>query len=75
MGSRRTARRSLKLPGTSSLQTPASRPRAWARSHVRHTPGSAEIALANQGIDVLLPGIMVTAVDFIADRKVKLVRC
>jgi hypothetical protein len=41
----------------------------------RHTPGSAEIALANQGIDVLLPGIMVTAVDFIADRKVKLVRC
>ena len=28
----------------------------------------------NQGIDVLLPGVMVTAVDFIPDRKVKLVR-
>jgi len=28
----------------------------------------------NQGIDVLLPGLMVTAVDFIPDRKVKLVR-
>ena len=37
-------------------------------------PCSAEIALANQGIDVLLPGLMVTAVDFIPDRKVKLVR-
>ena len=37
-------------------------------------PGSAEIALANQGIDVLLPGAMVTAVDFIPDGKVKLVR-
>ena len=37
-------------------------------------PGSAEIALANQGIDVLLPGAAVTAVDFIPDGKVKLVR-
>ena len=34
-------------------------------------PGSAEIALANQGIDVLLPGTMVTAVDFIPNGKVK----
>ena len=34
-------------------------------------PGAHDIALANQGIDVLLPGVMVTAVDFIADRKVK----
>ena len=38
------------------------------------TPGSAEIALANQGIDVLLPGAAVTAVDFIPDGKAKLVR-
>jgi hypothetical protein len=37
-------------------------------------PGAQDIALANQGIDVLLPGVMVTAVDFIPDRKVKLVR-
>ena len=37
-------------------------------------PGMQDIALANQGIDVLLPGVMVTAVDFIPDRKVKLVR-
>jgi hypothetical protein len=37
-------------------------------------PGSAEIALANQGIDVLLPGATVTAVDFIPNGKVKLVR-
>jgi hypothetical protein len=37
-------------------------------------PGTQDIALANQGIDVLLPGVMVTAVDFIPDRKVKLVR-
>jgi hypothetical protein len=37
-------------------------------------PGTQDIALANQGIDVLLPGVIVTAVDFIADRKVKLVR-
>ena len=37
-------------------------------------PGSAEIALANQGIDVLLPGTMVTAVDFIPNGKVKPVR-
>jgi hypothetical protein len=37
-------------------------------------PGAQDIALANEGIDVLLPGVMVTAVDFIADRKVKLVR-
>ena len=35
-------------------------------------PGAQDIALANQGIDVLLPGVMVTAVDFIPDRKVKL---
>jgi hypothetical protein len=32
-------------------------------------PGAQDIALANQGIDVLLPGVMVTAVDFIPDRK------
>ena len=37
-------------------------------------PGAQDIALANQGIDVLLPGVMVTAVDFIPDRKVKLGR-
>jgi hypothetical protein len=37
-------------------------------------PGAQDIALANQGIDVLLPGAMVTAVDFIPDGKVKLVR-
>ena len=34
-------------------------------------PGSTEIALANQG---MLPGAMVTAVDFIPDGKAKLVR-
>ena len=33
-----------------------------------------EIAVANQGIDVPLPGAMVTAVDFIPDGKAKLVR-
>ena len=32
-------------------------------------PGAQDIALANQGIDVLLPGVMVTAVDFIPDGK------
>jgi hypothetical protein len=32
-------------------------------------PGAQDIALANQGIDVLLPGVMVTAVDFIPDKK------
>jgi hypothetical protein len=37
-------------------------------------PGAQDIALANQGIDVLLPGVMVTAVDFIPDTKVKLGR-
>jgi hypothetical protein len=37
-------------------------------------PGAQDIALANQGIDVLLPGAVVTAVDFIPDKKVKLVR-
>ena len=37
-------------------------------------PGSMEIAVANQGIDVPLPGAMVTAVDFIPDGKAKLVR-
>jgi hypothetical protein len=37
-------------------------------------PGAQDIALANQGIDVLLPGAMVTAVDFFPDGKVKLVR-
>ncbi|MET0720393.1 MAG: hypothetical protein ABWY64_06135 [Tardiphaga sp.] len=32
------------------------------------------LAVANQGIDVPLPGAMVTAVDFIPDGKAKLVR-
>ena len=41
---------------------------------VMGAPGSTEIVLANQGIDILLPGAMVTAVDFIPDGKAKLVR-
>jgi hypothetical protein len=37
-------------------------------------PGSAEITLANEGNAALGSDAVVTAVDFIADRKVKLVR-
>ena len=43
-------------------------------SSVIGAPGSAEITLANEGNAALGSDAVVTAVDFIADRKVKLVR-
>ena len=45
-----------------------------AVSSVIGAPGSAEITLANEGNAALGSDAVVTAVDFIADRKVKLVR-
>jgi hypothetical protein len=43
-------------------------------SSVIGAPGSAEITLANEGTAALGSDAVVTAVEFIADRKVKLVR-
>ena len=45
-----------------------------AVSSVTGAPGSAEITLANEGNAALGSDAVVTAVDFIVDRKVKLVR-